>query len=153
MDSVVKIQPANAGGSGSIPGLGRSPGGGNGYSFQYPFWENFLDREAWQATVHGVANRLGKLDTTEHTCAYLLKYKGHKVEALPSLWVGVFGAQEWGLAWFLLEPRGPRVLKDGIFCLVRPERDLAQSSSYFSSPLLVLCSNSYSMNINLLNQI
>ena len=96
---------------------------------------------------------LGKLDTTEHTCAYLLKYKGHKVEALPSLWVGVFGAQEWGLAWFLLEPRGPRVLKDGIFCLVRPERDLAQSSSYFSSPLLVLCSNSYSRNINLLNQI
>ena len=110
-------------------------------------------REAWQATVHGVANRLGKLDTTEHTCAYLLKYNGHKVEALPCLWVGVFGAQEWGLAWFLLEPRGPRVLKGGIFCLVRPERDLAQSSSYFSSPLLVLCSNCYSGNINLLNQI
>ena len=37
--------------------------------------------------IHGVANRLGKLDTTEHTCTYLLKYKGHKIGALPSLWV------------------------------------------------------------------
>ena len=84
---MVKIQLANAGGSGSIPGLGRSPGGQNGYSFQYSCWENFTDREAWQATVHGVANRLGKLDTIEHTCTYLLKYKGHKIGTLPSLWV------------------------------------------------------------------
>ena len=47
---MVKIQLANVGGSGSVPGLGRSPGGGNGYSFQYSCWENFTDREAWQAS-------------------------------------------------------------------------------------------------------
>ena len=39
---------------GSIPGLGRSPGEGNGYSLQYPCLENPMDRRAWQATVHGV---------------------------------------------------------------------------------------------------
>ena len=39
---------------GSIPGPGRSPGGGNGNSLQYSCLENPIDREAWQATVHGV---------------------------------------------------------------------------------------------------
>ena len=40
---------------GSIPGLGRSPGEGNGNSFQYSGLKNSMDRRAWQATVHGVA--------------------------------------------------------------------------------------------------
>ena len=40
---------------GSIPGSGRSPGEGNGYTLQYSCLENSMDREAWQATVHGVA--------------------------------------------------------------------------------------------------
>ena len=39
---------------GLIPGLGRSPGEGNGNPFQYSYLENPLDRGAWQATVHGV---------------------------------------------------------------------------------------------------
>ena len=39
----------------SIPGLGRSPGEGNGYLRQYTCQENCMDREAWWATVHGVA--------------------------------------------------------------------------------------------------
>jgi len=39
---------------GSIPGLRRSPGGGNGNALQYSCLENPMDREAWQATVHGV---------------------------------------------------------------------------------------------------
>ena len=43
---------------GSIPGLGRCPGEGNGYPFQYPLkyscLENSTDRGAWQAIVHGV---------------------------------------------------------------------------------------------------
>ena len=39
---------------GSIPGLGRPPGGGHGNSLQYPCLENSMDREAWEATVHGV---------------------------------------------------------------------------------------------------
>ena len=40
---------------GSIPGLGRSPGGGHGDPLQCPCPENPVDRGAWQATVHGVA--------------------------------------------------------------------------------------------------
>ena len=38
----------------SIPGLGRSPGEGNGNPLQYSCLENSMDRGAWQATVHGV---------------------------------------------------------------------------------------------------
>ena len=53
--SVVKNLPANAGGEGSIPRSGRSPGGGNGNPLQYSFLENSMDRGAWQATVHGLA--------------------------------------------------------------------------------------------------
>jgi len=53
-DSVVKNPPANAGDAGSIPGSGRSPGGGNGNPLQYSCLENSMDRGAWQATVHGV---------------------------------------------------------------------------------------------------
>ena len=41
--------------TGLIPGLGRSPGEGNGNSLQYSCPENSRDREAWRATVHGVA--------------------------------------------------------------------------------------------------
>ena len=39
-----------------IPGLGRSPGEGNGNPLQYSYLENFMDRETWQAIVHRVAN-------------------------------------------------------------------------------------------------
>ena len=45
----------NAGDPGSIPGLGRSPGEGNGNPRQYSCLENPMDRGAWQGTVHGVA--------------------------------------------------------------------------------------------------
>ena len=38
----------------SIPGLGRSPGKGNGYPLQYSCPKNSMDRGAWLATVHGV---------------------------------------------------------------------------------------------------
>ena len=56
--SVVKNPPANAENTddvGLIPGLERSPGVGNGNLFQYSCLENFMDRRAWCATVHGVA--------------------------------------------------------------------------------------------------
>ena len=55
--SVVKNPPANAGdagGVGSVPGAGRSPGEGNGYPLQYSCLENSMDRTAWWDTVHGV---------------------------------------------------------------------------------------------------
>ena len=45
----------NAGDLGSIPGLGRSPEEGNGYTLQYSGLENSMDRRGWQATIHGVA--------------------------------------------------------------------------------------------------
>ena len=45
----------NAGDPGSIPELGRSPGGGHGNPLQYSCLENPMDRGAWRATVHGVA--------------------------------------------------------------------------------------------------
>ena len=51
---MVNMTPANAGDMGSIPRSGRSPGGGNGNPFQYFCLRNPKDREAWQATVHGV---------------------------------------------------------------------------------------------------
>ena len=40
--------------AGSVPGLGRSPGEGNGYPLQYSCLENSMDRGAWQGTAHGV---------------------------------------------------------------------------------------------------
>ena len=44
--SVVKSQPANAGDTGLIPGLGRYPGGGHGNPLQYSYLRNPMDREA-----------------------------------------------------------------------------------------------------------
>ena len=41
--------------AGLVPGSGRFPGGGNGNPLQYSCWENPMDRGAWQATVHRVA--------------------------------------------------------------------------------------------------
>ena len=65
--SVVKNLPASAGNVGdlgSIPGSGRSPGGGNGN----PLLENSMDRGAWQATVHGVTKGQTQLSTQAVTC-------------------------------------------------------------------------------------
>ena len=62
---VVKNPPANAGNikdPGSIPGVGRSPGGGHGNPPQYSCLESPMDRAAWWAMVHGVTmsqTRLG----------------------------------------------------------------------------------------------
>ena len=50
-----KESACNAGDLGLIPGLGRSLGEGTGHPFQYSCLENLMDRGAWQATVHGVA--------------------------------------------------------------------------------------------------
>ena len=58
MALAVKNLPVNAGvvrDTGSIPGLGRSPGGRDGNPLQYSCLENPMNREAWWATVHGVA--------------------------------------------------------------------------------------------------
>ena len=69
--SLVKNLPANAGDAGdvgSIPGLGRSPGGGSGNPLQYPCMKKPMDRGAWQATVHRVAKSWTQLST--HACRH-----------------------------------------------------------------------------------
>ena len=53
--SVGKGSTYNAGDTGSIPGSGRSPGGGHGNPLQYSCLENPMDGGAWQATFHRVA--------------------------------------------------------------------------------------------------
>ena len=68
---VVKNPPASAGDirdEGSIPGSGRSPGGGHGNPLWYSFPENPMDRGLWQNTVHGVTKswtRLMRLSTAQ----------------------------------------------------------------------------------------
>ena len=54
---MIKNPPANAGDTGSIPGLGRSLGEGNGNSLQYPCLEDPMDRGTWQATVDGATKQ------------------------------------------------------------------------------------------------
>ena len=56
-----KESVCNAGDTDLIPGLGRSPGVGNGNPLQYSCLENSMDREAWRATVHGVAKSRTRL--------------------------------------------------------------------------------------------
>ena len=61
---MVKNPPANAGDlrdEGSIPGSGRSPGGGLGNPLQHSCLENPMDRGAWWATVCGVTKRQTRL--------------------------------------------------------------------------------------------
>ena len=60
-----KESACNAGDLGLILGSGRFPGEGNGYPHQYSCLENSMDREAWQATVHGIANSQTRLDCKE----------------------------------------------------------------------------------------
>ena len=57
---------------GSIPGLGRSPGGGHGNPLQYSYLENPMDRAAWWATVHGVTKSQSQVSTAQHSVYILL---------------------------------------------------------------------------------
>ena len=71
---VVKNLPANAGDlrdTGSIPGLGRSPGEGHGNPLQHSCLENSMDRGAWRATVLGVARNQTRLSNWAHTHVFL----------------------------------------------------------------------------------
>ena len=83
--SVVKNPPANAGDAGSIPVLGRSPGEGKGYPPQYSCLGNPTDREAWWATVHGVAKEQGTTQQLKTTSMTLRLMQSCENRALPSL--------------------------------------------------------------------
>ena len=75
----VKNPPANTGDrrhEGSIPGSGRSPGEGNGNQLQYSCLENFMDRGAWWATVHGVTRSWTHLSDWE--CMHALTFISNK---------------------------------------------------------------------------
>ena len=65
---VVKNLPANAGDPGSLPGWGRSPGGGYGKPLQYACLENPMDRGAWWGHIQSFRVRKGQTaEATEHT--------------------------------------------------------------------------------------
>ena len=64
-DTMIKNLPASAGDvrdMGSIPGLGRFPGGGHGNPLQYSCLENPMDRGAWWATVHRITKSWTQLN-------------------------------------------------------------------------------------------
>ena len=68
-----------AGDLGSIPGLGRSPGEGNGNLLQYSCLENSMDGGAWWATVHGVTKSRTRLsDFTSLQQAHVLQAEPFK---------------------------------------------------------------------------
>ena len=69
---LIKNTPANAEDTrdvGSIPGSGRSPRVGNGNPFQYSCLKNPMEREAWQARVHGLTRSRTRLSTDALLCA------------------------------------------------------------------------------------
>ena len=65
--SAGKESTCSAGDAGSVPGSGRSSGGGHGNSLQYSCLKNPMNRGAWQATVHGVTKNQDTTEATEHT--------------------------------------------------------------------------------------
>ena len=65
-----KASDYNLGDPGLIPGSGRSPGEGNGNRLQYSCLENPMDREAWQAIVHGVAKSRTRLSDFTHSLTH-----------------------------------------------------------------------------------
>ena len=90
---MAKNLPANAGDTrdvGSIPGLRRFPEGGNGNPLQYSCLENFMDRGAWWATVHGVAKTqtwLNNRAQEEWSCLETSKQQYLKEAKLDISWI------------------------------------------------------------------
>ena len=69
-----KVSAYNMGDLGSIPGLGRSPGEGNGNPLQYSCLENPRDQGAWWATVHGVAKSRTQMSDFTSLASVMLKH-------------------------------------------------------------------------------
>ena len=78
-----KESACNAGDSGLVPGLGRSPGEGNHYPSQCSCLENSMDRRAWKATAHGAAQS----DTYTHIANICFVDLGSFLLLIPKLFV------------------------------------------------------------------
>ena len=76
----------HAGDPGSIPGLGRYPGAGNGNLLQYSCLENSMDRGAWWATVHGVREESGMMERRTLLLLSEYLYSASSEAHLGSLW-------------------------------------------------------------------
>ena len=72
--SEVKASACNVGDLGLIPGLGRSPGEGNGNPLKYFCLENPMDRGAWWATVYGVAKSRTRLSDFTYVVKVLILF-------------------------------------------------------------------------------
>ena len=83
---VIKNSPANAGDAGSVPGLGRVPGGGHGNPLQYSCLGNPMDREAWQAAVYGVAKCWTQLKQLSTMNSLLLLSRFSRVRLCATPW-------------------------------------------------------------------
>ena len=95
---VVKSPPANAGDirdMGSIPGLGRYPGGGHGSLLQYSCLENPMDRGAWRATIHAVRKSRTRLKRLRMQACW----SGAASRAKRSAWPAGTGAISRGQYW------------------------------------------------------
>ena len=90
------------GDTGSIPGLGRSPGEGNGNPLQYSCLENPMDRGAWRDTVHGVAKRQIWLSTWHFS---LSEVSGMRVKPESM-------CMHYMVHTLDIHPRAPAVLRD-----------------------------------------
>ena len=76
-DSDGKESACDGGDRGLIPGSGRSPGEGNGNPLQNSCLENPMNREAWQATVHGVTNSQTQLSDKHFYYNYIVETINH----------------------------------------------------------------------------
>ena len=100
MALVLKNVPTNAGETGSILGSGRSPGEGNGNPLQYSCLENPVDRGAWWATVHGVAESQTQLSNYAHTT------DGRMMASCQALLRGCWNGCDSFWELLVLKPRG-----------------------------------------------
>ena len=80
-----KASACNAGDLGSIPGSGRSPGGGNGNPLQYSCRENPMDRGAWWATVHRIPKSWTRLRDFTFIFFHFLQLKSTELSPHPVL--------------------------------------------------------------------